>query len=281
MVDGSGATVMKPGMLVAITEGTVNGDTVYQLTTNSFVVGTDNIAFALNVSSGATIVDLASNANAKGASLIGIEDAATKITGTNVETALAELALAKSKLVLTTNTNGASLIGVEDSANHITGTNVETALAELALEKYELGLTTSGKGASHIGVYDTATLLAAINVETALAELAAYVPITLADPGTGVAIGVTRSAYVGITIGSAGAETNSLAIPTFIGQRLIISVVACGTGTRAVTAAQTINVAGNTHMTFTAVRQCVVLEAILVAAALKWAVVVADGAALT
>ncbi len=67
---------------------------------------------------------------------------------------------------------GAILIGVHDTANHITGTTVEAALAELALEKYELGLTTNGKGASHIGIEDSANKITAINVETALAELA-------------------------------------------------------------------------------------------------------------
>lgn len=44
------------------------------------------------VSGAATLADLASTANALGASLVGIEDSATQLTATTVEAALAELA---------------------------------------------------------------------------------------------------------------------------------------------------------------------------------------------
>ena len=74
------------------------------------------------------VVDLASTANAKGASLIGIEDAATNFLATDVEAALAEV---YTDLASTANVLGASLIGIEDTAGDITATTVETALAEI------------------------------------------------------------------------------------------------------------------------------------------------------
>jgi hypothetical protein len=95
---------------------------------------------------------------------------------------------------------------------------------------------------------------------------------TIADPGTGVAIPVTQSGVCAITIGSSGAETNTLADPTFMGQMITIVADTVGSGTRAVTAASVINGANNTVMTFNAVRDQIVLQAITVAGALKWAV---------
>ena len=92
----------------------------------------------------------------------------------------------------------------------------------------------------------------------------------IADPGTGAAIPVTRSGVCALTIGSAGAETNTLAIPTFIGQEITICADVVGTGTRAVTAASAINVAGNTVMTFDTARDTITLKAIQLAGVLAW-----------
>ena len=103
----------------------------------------------------------------------------------------------------------------------------------------------------------------------------------IADPGTGVAIPVTQSGVVDLTVGSAGAETNTLAIPSFEGQSLHISAKAVGTGTRAITAASAINVAGNTHMTFSAVGQNIMLRAVTIASALAWRVVGNDSVGLS
>jgi len=142
-----------------------------------------------------------------------------------------------------------------------------------------LASVTAGKGASAVGVEDSALLFTAVNAETALAELATYAPITLADPGTGAAIGVTRSASVAIT--QAGAETNTLAIPTFRGQTMEIFVDTDTSGARTVTSAQRINQAGNTIMTFTEVGDFIKLVAITIAGALRWQVAANDGVALS
>ena len=149
-------------------------------------------------------------------------------------------------------------------------------------EAANLASTASGKGASLIGVQDAAALLAASTVEAALAELVKYEPVALADPGDGAAIPVTRSANVAITIAAGATETNTLAIPTFKGQRMVLSADVVGAGgTRAVTAAAAINQAGNTHMTFGAARAAITLEAIQVAGALVWQVIGNDGVALS
>jgi hypothetical protein len=103
----------------------------------------------------------------------------------------------------------------------------------------------------------------------------------IADPGTGQAIPVTANGCCAITIGSAGAETNTLAIPTFIGQRLSLIADVVGTGTRAVTAATAINQTGNTIMTFAQVKDMIVLEGMQVGGVRVWRVVANDGVALS
>lgn len=107
-----------------------------------------------------------------------------------------------------------------------------------------------------------------------------YNPITVADPGTGIAIPVTRSATINLSIG-AGVEANTLATPTFVGQLLVINADTVGGGTRAITASQAINQAGNTIMTFGAVRDIISLRAITVGSALRWNVLGNDGVTLS
>lgn len=104
-----------------------------------------------------------------------------------------------------------------------------------------------------------------------------------ADPGTGVAITVPPqcSAHIALTIASAGAETNTLLPPIFPGQRLSIMADTVGTGTRAITASQNINQAGNTIMTFAAAADWCVLEGSTVGGTLKWRVLANDGVALS
>jgi hypothetical protein len=190
-----------------------------------------------------TVEELAGTSTGEGASLVGIEDADTLFTATDVEAALAEVkALA------------------DDATDHIADTS-------------------DAHDASAISVLDTAALFTATDVEAALLELVKYVPVALADPGTGVAIPVTRSASVAIS--TAGAETNTLAIPTFRGQKLILFCDTYSVGDRVVTCAQAINQAGNTIMTFGAARDSITLEAVTVGGALRWQVTSNDGVALS
>lgn len=102
---------------------------------------------------------------------------------------------------------------------------------------------------------------------------------SVADPGTAQAIPVDKSAVINIIVG-AGAETNTLAIPSFIGQRMIINADTVGIGTRAITSAAGINQAANTIMTFAQARDLIALQAVTVGGALRWAVTANDGVAL-
>lgn len=100
------------------------------------------------------VTDLASTANGKGASLIGVEDAAGDFAGATVEAVLAEII---ADYALTTSGNGASKIGIEDSAGDITATTVEGALAEnrAALDVAELAVLEASKQVWHLPMFGT------------------------------------------------------------------------------------------------------------------------------
>lgn len=101
---------------------------------------------------------------------------------------------------------------------------------------------------------------------------------TIADPGNAGAIAVTASGVCALT--SAGAETRTLAIPTFMGQE--ISLIAdTYVGNIVVTSAQAINQAGNTIMTFGVVNDCITLKAMTIGGALRWRTIANDGVALS
>jgi len=102
---------------------------------------------------------------------------------------------------------------------------------------------------------------------------------TIADPGTGVAIPVTADGVVPIV--TAAAETNTLAIPSYMGQELILAMDTHVGGDRVITASQAINQAGNTIMTFGAARDIICLRGITVGGALRWQVAWNEGVALS
>jgi hypothetical protein len=103
-------------------------------------------------------------------------------------------------------------------------------------------------------------------------------PVAIADPGNGGAIPVNRSGYV--LIETTGAETRTLAIPTFIGQELMLNMKTDG-GDCVVTVAAAMNAAGNTTITLDDVRDCIILRGRMgAAAALFWMPVVNDGCSL-
>jgi hypothetical protein len=104
-------------------------------------------------------------------------------------------------------------------------------------------------------------------------------PFAQADPGTGQAISVDFSGTINLTIG-AGAETNTLATPTIIGQTLRINADTVGGGTRAITCSQDIDTANNV-MTFDAVRDSIELVGVTVGGALRWQVAWNNNVALT
>ncbi len=102
---------------------------------------------------------------------------------------------------------------------------------------------------------------------------------TITDPGTGVAVPVTASGSVPIT--QNGAESNTVADPTFMGQTISFFVDTDTSGARTITFASRINQAANTIATMTEVGDFLKVEAITIAGALKWQVVANDGATLS
>jgi hypothetical protein len=100
----------------------------------------------------------------------------------------------------------------------------------------------------------------------------------ITDPGNAGAIPVTTSGRCAIT--STGSDTRTLAIPTFVGQQLLL-IHAVDGGSVAVTAASAINIAANTIMTATAVRAWILLTGSLTGSTKVWTVTATDGFTLS
>lgn len=133
-------------------------------------------------------------------------------------------------------------------------------------------------GASFVSLYDTASYYAGVTVEAALAELGALTAKTITDPGDAGAIPVTRSGTVPIV--TAGAETRTLAIPTFVNQKLVLFMQTDG-GDCGVTVASAINQAGNTIITMNDVNDSILLTGIYNGTALAWRVTYNNGCTLS
>jgi hypothetical protein len=99
------------------------------------------------------------------------------------------------------------------------------------------------------------------------------------DPGNAGAISVATDGVCAIT--TAGAETSTLAAPTFVGQELCIICDTQAVGARVITVASAINKAGNTIITLAAAKDMIALKAMTVAGVKVWRVVATDGAALS
>ena len=101
----------------------------------------------------------------------------------------------------------------------------------------------------------------------------------IADPGNGGAIDVTRSGFVEVVTG--GAETRTLAAPTFVGQQLILSMKTDG-GDGVITVSAAFNASGNTTITLNDAGDCIELRGVAgSASALKWSQVWTNGPSLS
>lgn len=100
----------------------------------------------------------------------------------------------------------------------------------------------------------------------------------ITDPGDAGAIPVTRSGHVAIV--TEGAETRTLAAPTFPGQQLLIYMKTDG-GNCTITCATTVNETGNDTITFSNTGEAVLLHGVEEGATYRWRVTTADGAALS
>jgi hypothetical protein len=100
----------------------------------------------------------------------------------------------------------------------------------------------------------------------------------ISDPGDAAAIPVTQSGFCMLT--SAGAETRTLAIPSFAGQTIDLC---CDTyvGNVAITVASAFDVTGNTTITMGNAGDSIKLVGATIGGTLAWRILANNGCALT
>lgn len=156
-----------------------------------------------DLSSLASVADLASNINGLGASTIGIEDLAGNFTATTVEGALAEISAGSSGNSFST---AGSIIGTDIN---ITGNAGFTAfnidVSSLATDA-DLASNANGLGASTIGIEDVAGNIIATTVEGALAELRTNPDVLETSPAS-VAYIENKNPQKSVPLGAAGVYT--------------------------------------------------------------------------
>lgn len=101
----------------------------------------------------------------------------------------------------------------------------------------------------------------------------------ITDPGDAGAIPVTASGSVALV--TAGAETRTLADPTFIGQTISLYLKTDGGNCVVTSASDVTNTSGENVMTFADVGDSVILIAIEDGSDLEWRQLQNDGAALS
>ena len=102
---------------------------------------------------------------------------------------------------------------------------------------------------------------------------------TITDPGSGVAIPVTASGVCPIT--HAGTETNTLAIPGWIGQMITLVDDVATSGERTITVATAFNEAAQTTIVLDSAGECITLIGVQIAGGNVWRVLQNDGATLS
>lgn len=145
-------------------------------------------------------------------------------------------------------------------------------------------LSTTAAGNTFFGFAQAA---AGVGAETVSARLihvpaaivtGAAIATSIVDPGNAGAIPVTGNGHVQIV--TAGAETRTIADPTFAGQELLLCMKTDG-GDCVVATASPINQAGNNRITMGDAGDSIRLNAIADGADLEWRVVYNDGTALS
>ena len=122
------------------------------------------------------------------------------------------------------------------------------------------------------------TAAAGVTVDGLLIKDGSVQASAISDPGDTNAIAVTASGVCAMT--SAGAETRTMADPTFVGQRIVL---VCDTyvGDIVVTTASACNVANNNTLTFGAVSEAMELVGVSVGGAKVWQIGWNDGVGLS
>lgn len=135
-----------------------------------------------------------------------------------------------------------------------------------------------GSGGISADVIAESTAAAGVTVDGLLVKDGSVQPGFITDPGNAGAISVTKSGVCAIT--TAGVETRTLAIPSFIGQWMTLICDVDG-GSCAVTVAAAINQTGNTVIALADAADMIHLVSGRVGGALRWRVAANDGCALS
>lgn len=168
--------------------------------------------------------------------------------------------------------SAALAIGVRVGIEYVSAT--DAGKAQVAVDtQYPVGIIT----ASAADAEDD--LASVILVNQTIIQDNSVLANAIADPGDGNAIPVTASGSIAIT--TAAAETNTMAIPTFVGQQISLIVDVYAVGDRVITVASAINQTGNNTITLGAAADMIVLTAMQVGGVLVWRVTANDGAALS
>jgi predicted RecA/RadA family phage recombinase len=139
------------------------------------------------------------------------------------------------------------------------------------------GNTFLGFGVGAAAANDETVRIAVVGVAAVTNTIQQPLTNVIADPGNAGAIPVTDSGHVDIV--TTGAQTRTLAAPTYVGQLLEISMKTDG-GDCVITCATTINQTGNTTITLNDAGDAVLLMGKANGANIRWSVVSNDGAAL-
>ena len=146
-------------------------------------------------------------------------------------------------------------------------------------------ITAKGSVASDFGGYGVAadvvtesTAATGVTVDGLLIKDGSVQAAAITDPGNAGAISTTKSGVCAMT--SAGAETRTLAVPTFVGQRVVL-VADTYVGDIVVPVAAACNVANNNTLTFGALSEACELVGLSVNGALVWQIGWNDSVGLT
>ncbi len=306
---------MKDGTIFGVRAGTVNGDTTWKyIGPDAPTVGSTSLTFerdskVVTTNTAQTISGLKTLTAAPvfGAGLTASGAVANDFSGgtgtfktsSGANTLSGDTTLAAGKDLTGAAGDGALILGsmtgdtaLPTGATSWAGASGKALSLVSTAAAVTLKSTTSGTvvvdsgGALQVG--NTAATSLAIGNSSAIATFsskraAGAVTNLIADPGTGQAIPVTADGVCAITVGSAGAETNTVAAPTYIGQRLTICGDVNGSGTRVITLTGNTTILDGTNNTITisAIGQALTMQCIQVGGAKKWSLVVNRGTALS
>lgn len=176
-------------------------------------------------------------------------------------------------------TNGNLLFELTSAGAPVVGTDDITFSQAVASVTYGLVGEMAAAGQAAANTVGVVNKVARVDHQHAQGKvIAAAAALAITDPGSSGAIPVTHSGSCAMT--SAGAETRTIAAPTFIGQRIAL-IDDVHVGNIVVTSATAVNQTGNNTLTFGAAADMIVLECMQVAGSRVWRVVANDGVALS